>query len=318
MKISLIVEGMAGLTWPRWRQLIDATERLGFDGLFRSDHFTLSSPPDLDALELIVSLTYLAAHSRRVHFGPLVAPLSFRDPIMLARQAMAIDDLSGGRMILGIGAGWMEREHTMFGYDLGDMATRFARLEEGLEVTARLIRSSEPVSFRGRFYRLHEAQLLPRPQRPTPIMVGGSGPKRTLPLAARFADIWNCVGMSPEVFSQRSAALDALARAHGREPSDIKRTAMAPLLCWRDGADFERRMASLGGPGAPFAGRSPDEILGIMRQYMAAITGTPDFIIERLRAYAAAGAEEFMIAWWGLGDIEGLERLAEDVIPNVR
>src|SRR5436190_1843543 len=93
MKISVTIEGMAGLTWPRWKRLVNAIEQLGFAGLFRSDHFTLTSPPDLDSLEMVVSLTYLATHSERVHFGSLVAPLTFRDPIMLARQAMAIDDL---------------------------------------------------------------------------------------------------------------------------------------------------------------------------------------------------------------------------------
>jgi len=95
--------------------LVSATEKLGFAGLFLSDHFTWDSPPDQDALEMVTSLTYLADHSQQLHFGPLVAPLSFRDPIMLARQAMALNDLSNGRMILGVGAGWNEREHTMFG-----------------------------------------------------------------------------------------------------------------------------------------------------------------------------------------------------------
>ena len=146
MKISVTIEGMTGLTWPRWKRLTNAIEQLGFAAPVRSDHYTLTAPPDLDSLEMVVSLTYLATHSQRVHFGSLVAPLSFRDPIMLARQAMAIDDLSGGRMILGVGAGWLEREHTMFGYNLGDVSTRLTRCEEGLEVITRLIRSGDPVA----------------------------------------------------------------------------------------------------------------------------------------------------------------------------
>jgi hypothetical protein len=129
--ISIQVEGQNGLTWARWIALATEVEELGFAGLFRSDHFTNARGPELDALELIVSLTWLAANTRRIHFGSLVAPLSFRDPRMLARQAGALDDLSGGRMILGLGAGWQEREHTAFGYDLGDVPTRMARFGAG-------------------------------------------------------------------------------------------------------------------------------------------------------------------------------------------
>ena len=144
---------MFGLTWLRWKRLITEIEQMGFAGLFRSDHFTLNNPPDMDSLELIVSLTYLASHSQSLHFGSLVAPLSFRDPVFLARQAMALDDLSGGRMILGVGAGWVKREHAMFGSDLGDVSTRMNRLEEGLEVISRLIRDEERVTFEGHYYQ---------------------------------------------------------------------------------------------------------------------------------------------------------------------
>src|SRR6516162_1499347 len=117
--ISIQIEGQNGLTWPHWKQLVNEIENLGFAGLFRSDHFTDAHPPDQDSLEMIVSLAYLADHTQDIHFGPLVAPLSLRQPTLLARQAVALDDLSSGRMILGIGAGWQEREHIVFGYTLG-------------------------------------------------------------------------------------------------------------------------------------------------------------------------------------------------------
>src|SRR5690349_8249495 len=166
LKCSLMIEGQDGLTWPHWKRLVAEVEALGFAGLFRSDHFTNAQPPDKESLEMVVSLTYLGDRTRRIHFGPLVAPLSFRHPTLLVRQAAALDDLSEGRMILGVGAGWQEREHTLFGYDLGDVPTRMARLEEGLEVITRLLRSDEPVVYEGRFYQLRGATLLPRPQRP--------------------------------------------------------------------------------------------------------------------------------------------------------
>src|SRR5579859_2855989 len=210
--ISLQIEGQMGLTWPRWKRLVAEVEALGFAGLYRSDHFTHPSPPDKDSLELIVSLTYLAEHTQRVHFGSLVAPLSFRHPALLVRQAAALDDLSGGRMILGVGTGWEEREHHLFGYDLGDVPTRLARLEEGLEVIARLLQSDEPVTYEGRFYQLRGATLLPRPQRfgGPPILIGGNGLHRTLPLVARYADIWNAQLLNPEEFQERSSYLDVL------------------------------------------------------------------------------------------------------------
>src|SRR2546428_14005121 len=220
--ISIMIEGQNGLTWPRWKRIVKEVEELGFAGLFRSDHFTNATPPDKDSLEMIVSLTYLADHSQRLHFGPLVAPISFRDPRMLARQAAALDDLSGGRMILGVGAGWQEREHRLFGYNLGDLRTRMARLEEGLEVITRLLRSEEPITYEGKFFRLRGAALLPRPQRSggSPILIGGNSSQHTLPLVARYADIWNANFITPGAFQERSAMLDQLLHAAGRNPGD--------------------------------------------------------------------------------------------------
>lgn len=317
MDLSITIEGMFGLTWPRWEALTQAIEHLGFAGCYRSDHFTLGNPPDADALEMIVSLTHLASHSKRVMMGPLVSPTSFRDPIMLARQAMAIDDLSGGRMILGVGAGWMAREHEMFGYTLGDLKTRMDRLEEGLEVITRLIRSPEPVSFAGRFYTLREAQLLPRPARPTPIMIGGKGPARTMPMVAKYADIWSFASAPLALFSERLALLDDLLARNGRRPSDVKRTVMLHAHVWRDGRDRARRLALARGAFSTLAGLSDDDTETHLRDKMGAIVGEPDALIGRLRDYAAAGAQEVMLQWVTLGDTEGLETLAESVMPFV-
>src|SRR5579885_460135 len=243
--ISLMIEGQMGLTWPRWQRLVAEAEDLGFAGLFRSDHFTNARTPDVESLEMVVSLAYLADHSRRLHFGPLVAPLSFRHPTLLARQAAALDDLSGGRMILGLGAGWQEREHRLFGHELGDIPTRMQRLEEGLEVITRLLHSDEPVSFEGRFFRLDGATLLPRPARPggPPILIGGNGPKRTLPLVARFADIWNATYLPPEAFREQARLLDNLLLAQGRQPAEVKRTMMIALYFGRTMEEVDRRLS---------------------------------------------------------------------------
>ena len=243
--ISIMIEGQNGLTWPYWKRLVAEVEDLGFAGLFRSDHFTNAQPPDKDSLEMLVSLTYLADRTRRIHFGPLVAPVSMRNPALLARQAAALDDLSNGRMFLGLGAGWQEREHHLFGFDLGDVPTRMSRFEEGLEVVTRLLKSDEPVTYEGRFYQLRGATLLPRPQRPggPRILIGGNGPRRTLPLVARYADIWNTIMLSPGEFRERSALLDKLLIDAGRQPGDVKRTLMKRVDFGRDKAELDRRLS---------------------------------------------------------------------------
>jgi F420-dependent oxidoreductase-like protein len=314
-----MVEGQQGLNWQRWRRLAAEVDDLGFAGLFRSDHFTDPQPPDRDSLEMLVSLAYLAGNTSRIHFGPLVAPVSFRDPIMLLRQAMALDDLSGGRMILGLGAGWQEREHQAFGYSLGDVPTRMARLEEALEIVTRLKRGDEPVTFEGDHYHLRGgATLLPRPQRPggPPILIGGNGPRRTLPLAARYADIWNAVGLPPEVFRERSALLDQQLQTVGRQSNDVKRTLMHTLWFGRDTDDLlERLRTAYDDPKN--ADKTLEEWLAMLDEGWRPIVGTADMVVAQIQAYAAAGVEELMLQWLDLDDIERLREFARQVLPRV-
>lgn len=163
MEIAIMLEGQNGLNWPRWKRIARAVEDLGFAGLYRSDHFTNADAPDIDSLELWVSLTWLASHTKRIAFGPMVTPTSFRDPVFTARIGMQVDDLSHGRLTLGVGAGWQVREHDKFGYDLLETGPRFDRFAESLVVITELIRNDTPVSFSGAYYTLREAALLPRP-----------------------------------------------------------------------------------------------------------------------------------------------------------
>src|SRR6266852_8072778 len=315
--ISIQIEGQIDLTWPRWKRLVAEVEALGFAGLFRSDHYTNAGPPDKDSLEMIVSLAYLADHTQRIHFGPLVAPLSVRHPSVLVRQAAALDDLSGGRMILGVGAGWQEREHRLFGHELGDIPTRMARLEEGLAVITRLLRSDEPVTYEGRFFQLRGATLLPRPQRPggPRILIGGNGFKRTLPLVARYADIWNGNFLSPEAFLERSVTLDQLLRAAGRNPSEIKRTVMLSLTFGRDMAELDRHL-SWRRDNPQYAGKYLDKVIEAL-SIDGTIVGTPEMIIEQISAYGKVGADELVLQWFDLDDIDGLRAFATSVLPRL-
>lgn len=318
VEISIMIEGQNGLNWPYWKQLAAEVDQRGFAGLFRSDHFTNPNPPDLDSLEMIVSLTYLASQTRHIHFGSLVAPVSFREPTLLARQAAAIDDLSNGRMILGLGAGWQDREHSLFGHELGDVKTRMARLEEALEVVTRLLRSDEPVTFEGRFFQLRGATLLPRPQRAggPRILIGGNGVKRTLPLAARFADIWNATFLAPADFKERSQILDTLLQQAGRQPGAVKRTLMHRLVFARDKAELEHKLSQYR-QEPEFAGLTTDELVKRLVAANKSIIGTPDQIVQQIQAYAQAGAEEMMLQWFDFEDMEGLRAFATSVLSRL-
>jgi len=302
MDLAIMLEGQNGLTWPRWQRLARLVEDLGFAGLFRSDHYTNPRPPDKESLELWVSLTWLASHTRRLQFGPLVSPVSFRPPTMTARMAAAVDDLSGGRLILGLGAGWQEREHTNYGWDLLEAGPRMARFEEGLEVVSRLLQSDQPVSFAGRFYRLQDGLVLPRPQRPggPPILIGGNGPLRTLPLVARFAREWNAVFIPREKFVELNQQLDGLLVAQGRAPAEVRRSLMIGGLFARDEAELRRVVGD----------RDPERLLATGN-----LLGTPAQCADQLAALAEAGVQRVMLQWLDLDDLDRLEALGQGLVP---
>ncbi|MCC6628060.1 MAG: LLM class flavin-dependent oxidoreductase [Chloroflexi bacterium] len=316
--LSVQIEMANGLSWARWQRIVAEVDRLGYRGLYCCDHFLPGGQGGYaDSVEIYTAFTYLADHSARLEFGPLVSPVSFRDPINLARQAMALDGLSGGRFVLGVGAGWMEREHAMFGYDLGDRATRMARLAEAVEVITLLGRHDEPVSFTGRFYRLQEARLLPRSPRPggPRLLIGGAGPKRTLPLTARYADVWNTGSRSPDAFRESSTLLDELLVRAGRQPGDVRRTLMIQVICYRTEAELGQR---LGHVAPPHPAASPSETLAALRARSPhVIAGSPAEVIDRIAAYAAAGVQEIMVQRLDLDDMDGLQIIAEEVAPHV-
>lgn len=306
MEVAIMLEGQNGLTWPRWQRIARAVEDLGFVGLYRSDHYTNANPPDKESLELWVSLTWLAGNTRRIEFGPLVTPVSFRQPTMTARIASAVDDLSGGRLTLGLGAGWQEREHTNYGWDLLDVPGRFARFEEGLEIINRLLRSPDPVDFDGDYYQLHEAVLLPRPGRigGPPILIGGNGMQRTLPLAARYATEWNGVYINPARFAERCERLDKLLAETGRAPGEVRRSLMAGCIFGRDQAELDGKLSS--------RTLTADEL----RERGLAV-GTASQIVDQLGHWEEAGVQRIMLQWLDLDDMAGLAALADGVLPQV-
>lgn len=304
MDIAIMIEGQNGLNWPRWKKIARLVEDLGFGGLFRSDHFTNASPPDIDSLDLWVSLTWLAEDTERIEFGPLVTPFSFRHPAHTARMASAVDDLSGGRLTLGLGAGWQAREHEKFGFSLLDVAGRFRRFEEGLEVVTRLLHSDEPSNFSGEFYTLKEAVMLPRPARLSgpPILIGGNGETRTLPLVARFADEWNAVFTTADEIRRLNAVLDNLLEEGGRHPGDVRRSLMTGCVFGRSDAQVRERCKLYG-----------DSTLEELRAE-GNIVGTGTQVAEQLSNLREIGLDRVMLQWLDLDDLDGLDVLAKAVL----
>jgi len=304
IEVAIMIEGQNGLNWPRWQRLAQAVEALGFAGLFRSDHFTEAQPPDLDSLELWVSLTWLASHTQRIAFGPLVSPVSFRHPAMTARMAAAVDDLSRGRLVLGLGAGWQEREHANFGFDLLGEAERFVRFEEGLKIIQGLLRGGAPLDFQGTYYHLHDAVVLPHPARAggPPILIGGNGAKRTLPLVARYADEWNAVFIPAKRIAELNARLNELLAARQRPISAVRRSLMTGCIFGRDEAGLRRRLD----------GRNQAELTE-----RGMVAGTPSAIVEQLGTLAGIGIYRVMLQWLNPDDLDGIEALADTVLPQV-
>ncbi|HYW89173.1 MAG TPA: LLM class flavin-dependent oxidoreductase, partial [Chloroflexota bacterium] len=209
-----------------------------------------------------------------------------------------VDDLSGGRLLVGLGAGWQEREHKAFGYDLLERGPRFARYRDGVQVVSLLLHSDAPVSFKSDYFPLEGSILLPRPKQKVRIVVGGNGPRRTLGLAAQFADEWNCTYQTPHRFRELSAALDARLAERGRQPHEVKRTMMTGIILGRESAELERRLA----------GRSAESM-----RARGALVGSPAELREQLAELEAAGLQRVMLQWLWLDDFEGMQALGKAV-----
>ncbi len=300
MELAIDVEGQNGLTWALWKQLVPLAEDLGFAALYRSDHFARNRQgPDLDALELWVSLTWLACNTKRIQFGPLVSPVSFRHPAITARMAANVDDLSGGRLQLGMGTGWDEREHTVWGFPLGDLKTRFDRFEEGLELVYTLFHSAEPVTFSGKYFSTKEALLLPRPARPggPSILVGGRGGKRTTMLAARYAAEWNTYRLPVESVRALMQELDAALASINRDPATLRRSIMLNVILGKTDKEVQEKQAG--------------KTLVEWRQ--VGVIGTPNQIVDQLGEYAALGLDRVMLQMNDPSDLGLMELLGVSV-----
>ena len=313
MGVCLMIEGQEGLTWERWRRLARAAEDGGFESLFRSDHLTgLSGDPKRPSLDTWASLTWLASNTSRIRFGPLVCPLTFHHPALLAKRAAAVAELAGGRLDLGIGAGWHEGEHAMFGVPFPPLGERMDRFECGAR-TIRALWQGRPVTLEQPYYPLRNAESYPLPPGGrVPLIVGGRGEKRTLPIVAACADEWNTTRITREEYPAKRAVLDALCRAKGREPKSIRGSLMVPYIVGRDAREREARLAK----ARQIFPRVPDSEAA----WRAAgfLWGDPAAIAGELKRWEAAGVTRVMLQTLDMEDFAAIELLAREVVPACR
>ena len=257
--------------WPSaanpWAEVLHVSrhaEQTGWDRLWFADHFMpVAEQNDETQHESWVVLSALAVRVPRIHMGHMVSGNTYRHPAVVAKMAAQIDVVSGGRFILGLGAGWQEREHTAYGIPLGTIRERLDKLEEACRVVTDLFRYQKS-NFEGEHYQLVDAPLEPKPiQTPLPLMIGGGGEKRTLRITAQYATEWNVWG-TPEVLRHKNGVLDAHCRDLARDPSEIQRSACTLLLY----SDDEERVANARASGRPVLGGSRDELLRTVQEYI--------------------------------------------------
>jgi alkanesulfonate monooxygenase SsuD/methylene tetrahydromethanopterin reductase-like flavin-dependent oxidoreductase (luciferase family) len=313
LSFGIMIEGQEGLTWPRWQRLARTVEDAGYDALFRSDHLTgVLGDSKLPSLETWACLTWLATGTSRIRFGPCVSPLTFYQPAVLAKRAAAIADLSGGRFDLGIGAGWHEGEHTMFGIPFPPVKERLDRLECG----ARAIRAlweGRPVTLDQPYYPLRAAESYPLPPGGrVPLIIGGGGEKRTLRIVAEHADEWNITRVTFDSFAAKRNLLEDYGRQVGRDARTIRRSLMVPIIVGQSAADvlIRRRKACSIFPRLP----------GDEASWRAAgfLYGSIDRVVRDLKRWEELGIQRLMLQLIDQDDLEVIELIARHVLPEFR
>ena len=310
MQVGIMIEGQDGLDWNRWFRLIDAAESLGYESLCRSDHLTsVVGRSERPSLETWTSLTVLATRTQRLRFGPLVSPMTFYHPAIIAKTAAAIDTLSDGRLDLGLGAGWNEIEHASLGITLPPMKERMDRFECGIR-HIRALEAGKPMTLEQPYYPLRDAELYPLPSNGRlRIVIGGRGERRTLRIVAEFADEWNVTRVDIDTFRHKLGVLEAHCASVNRDPSEITRSLMVPFAIGQDSATVARRIAAA---RAIFSALPEDEAAWRAQGFLA---GSPERVLEDLAEWRAAGVQRVLLQLIDQDDIQALELFASDILP---
>ncbi|MFE2428591.1 LLM class F420-dependent oxidoreductase [Streptomyces sp. NPDC059373] len=302
MDLRIFTEPQQGATYDTLLKVAQATEELGFDAFFRSDHYVSMGASDglPGPTDAWITLAGLARETKRIRLGTLMTAATFRLPGVLAIEVAGVDQMSGGRVELGIGAGWYEEEHTAYGIPFPK--EKFARLEEQLAIITGLW--STPVgrrfTFEGTYYQLKDSPALPKPvQAKVPVLIGGHGAKRTPRLAARYADEFNVPFASVEDSDRQFARVSEAADAEGRKPGEIVYSSALVACVGKNDAEVARRAAAIG--------READQLKA------EGLAGTPAEVVDKIRRYAEVGATRFYLQILDLDDIDHLELISSEV-----
>ncbi|TQJ50879.1 LLM class F420-dependent oxidoreductase [Phycicoccus sp. SLBN-51] len=308
MELRVFTEPQQGATYDDLLAVARTAEELGFGGFFRSDHYLHmggdGGPGPTDAW---TTLAGLARDTSTIRLGTLVSSATFRLPGPLAVAVAGVDQMSGGRVELGLGAGWFEAEHAAYGISFPGVRERFDRLEEQLAVITGLWRTPVGRTFthEGRFYPVTDSPALAKPVQPSgvPVIVGGHGPRRTPALAARYAAEFNAAFTSPQEAARLFEGVQRACLDIGRDPGTLTLSAAQVLCLGQDEAAVRRRAAAIG--------REPDELRA------NGLAGTPDEVLEKVQSFASAGATRLYLQVLDLSDLEHLADVARLVMPKV-
>jgi alkanesulfonate monooxygenase SsuD/methylene tetrahydromethanopterin reductase-like flavin-dependent oxidoreductase (luciferase family) len=303
-----MIEGQEGVTWDEWVALASACEEHGVEALFRSDHYVSSFDESRHVLDAWATINGLAAVTSKLELGTLVSPVTFRHPALLARSAATADEISNGRVTLGMGAGWMEREHDAYGFPFGTARERVAHLAEQLEIVHGLLREDR-VTFEGERYRLEDAPGLKRPD--LPILVGGSAKPGTTGPAVRFADEYNTLFGTLEEVTRRKHALDEACEQAGRDPATLRYSLMAPCVIART----ERELVETARRVAARFGREPKDALE--RYGERGPVGTVEQAVEKLKQIEEVGYERVMLQHLVHDDLDTVALIGRELAPAV-
>ncbi|TYP88422.1 LLM class F420-dependent oxidoreductase [Blastococcus xanthinilyticus] len=309
MQLRIFTEPQMGATYDELLAVARRTEETGFDAFFRSDHYLTMGGDGLPGpTDAWITLAGLARETSRIRLGTLMTAGTFRLPGPLAISVAQVDQMSGGRVELGIGSGWFEAEHTAYGIPFPPLGERFDRYEEQLAVISGLWATpvGETFGFEGRHYRLADSPALPKPVQPggVPILVGGRGAKRTPRLAARYAAEFNVPFMSAAENARLFTGVREACDEAGRDPASLVRSSALVLCVGKDEAELARRAAAIG--------RDVDEL----REN--GVAGTPAEAVDTLGRYAEAGAQRIYLQVLDLADLDHLDLVAAEVAPQLR
>jgi F420-dependent oxidoreductase-like protein len=316
MDVCLMIEGQEGVTWDQWVTLARACEMFGYEGLFRSDHYlAFSRQHERGALDAWATITALGAVTERIRLGSMVSPVTFRHPAELAKAVVTADHVSRGRVELGMGAGWFEREHRAFGFSFPATRERMDILTEQVEIVHRLWGADgDQVDFEGEHYRLEGCPALPKPYQDPhpPLIIGGGAGPRSAALAARWADEYDVVHANPADAKERFQRVSAACETIGRDPSEIRRSLLTKTIVGSTEDDVRRRAADL------MAWQDEDGDAGTYLGDLRAnhVAGTVEQVLERLAEYAAAGVQKVLVHQLVHTDLESIELIGREVIPE--